>query len=497
VADQIKTIALLTCDRLPGLLRALESYIGNVKKYGRSVEFAVFDDARDPAKRETCRAELRRLKQKHAVVIRYAGLEEKKTFAEALEKDSGVDRSLIDFALFDPLQTGYTPGANRNATLLHTAGEMFYSADDDTVCEFYAMANHRPDFAITSDGHPTELHFFRDQKSALAAAIRTEKNLLAMVEDMLGCRPKDLIASTGQPPDIKAATPKSAQCIQSDTARVLVNWIGIFGDSGYVNPTFLLGQLGESRRRLLRGAEFYESIKQNRQIFRAPIKRTFGPGPFCQTTALGLDNRELLPPFLPVFRGEDFSFGNLLSRCWDNAVFGYLPWGIRHEPLTPRINQPGDILLPATYVNFFQVLEVLVKRYQAKSADSHCDPLADCGDFLQHLAQNEEAFSLSMSEAVYEHHQNLLRSYRFFLEMGNETPDYWAKDVRDFISATEKAKQSREYLIPREVRGRDNCLELCRILVQRLGRLLVAWPTMLRAAKKLACSDQRLARPIN
>jgi hypothetical protein len=61
-------------------------------------------------------------------------LEEKRRFSHRLVREGGLPKELVQLALFDVHRMGFTAGANRNALLLGTAGELMLCADDDTVC---------------------------------------------------------------------------------------------------------------------------------------------------------------------------------------------------------------------------------------------------------------------------------------------------------------------------------------------------------------------------
>jgi hypothetical protein len=486
MSDKITTIAIVTCNRLPGLIRALESYIANVKKYGREVEFAVFDDTRDPQGRENTRAELRQLKQKHTVTIRYAGKEEKVAFAAALEKESGVDRKTIEFALFDPFEFGNSVGANRNAVLLQTAGEMIYSADDDTVCEFYTLSNYRPDIAISSMPNPTELHLFKDKKAADLSAFRAEKNLLEMAEDLLGHEAAECVSRSKLPPDLKQARPEWSRDIMSGHRRVRLSWVGIFGDSGFKYPSFLLWLFGESRKRLLKDAPTYAAIKLNRQILRAPVKRTLGPGPFCQTTALGLDNRQLLPPFMPVLRGEDILFGTTLRHCFLESCFGYLPWAIRHEPMNLRANEADDIFVPASSLSLYTLLSAFMRKLKVNPTDTDVDRLIQFGKDIASIARQPASdFDRMVSDEARVHTGLLIEGLDRMLEDYKAMPDYWAKDILRYKALLEQASRRDDFQIPGEVREKPEPLKVCADLIQNLGDLFEAWPRLINSARAL------------
>ena len=78
------------------------------------------------------------------------------------------------------------------------------------------------------------------------------------------------------------------------------------------------------------------------------------PSNFCPRFVLlsqmtGVDNRELLPPYFPLFRNEDFLFGENLQFLHPNSLMVDFPWALPHLPLEERqwdrdsINRPIEL----------------------------------------------------------------------------------------------------------------------------------------------------------
>ncbi|HEX8423379.1 MAG TPA: hypothetical protein VF634_08205, partial [Pyrinomonadaceae bacterium] len=124
---QVSSVGVVTRNRPESLMRCLSSYIENGKAYGRSHDFVVMDDSESPGMRQATRDALRTLQARHGVEILYGGAEEKRSFAAALAAEGNLDPEIVNSALFDVEQCGCSIGANRNALLLHTVGELFFS----------------------------------------------------------------------------------------------------------------------------------------------------------------------------------------------------------------------------------------------------------------------------------------------------------------------------------------------------------------------------------
>lgn len=193
----IAILGILTCNRPEAAERALESYVANLTRFGRSVELAVIDDTRSAETRRGYRERLRALGKRLGRPIAYAGLEEKTRFAERLCEESGVPAEVADFALFDVEHIGSTPGANRNAFLLHGAGELVFSADDDTVCRIAAAPDLRDGLELSAGRDPAEISFFPDRDALLRHQPPEDRDLFGLHEALLGRSFADISAAHG------------------------------------------------------------------------------------------------------------------------------------------------------------------------------------------------------------------------------------------------------------------------------------------------------------
>src|ERR1700694_2830655 len=160
----ISTIAVITRERIRSLQRCLESYIENGDRADRRVEYLVVDTAPQVETRDRTREMLRGVRTRHDVAVRYAGLDERQRFADALAR-AGLPRPAIDFALFDPEGCDSLYGAARNAVLLATAGRSVLCADEGPVCILGEVQGaSREGLALSSLNDPTAIWFFPDDE---------------------------------------------------------------------------------------------------------------------------------------------------------------------------------------------------------------------------------------------------------------------------------------------------------------------------------------------
>ena len=194
----IDAITWVTRDRPALLRRSVESAVANLRLYGRRVDLKVYDDSGDARARQATRAMLAELGRREGYSVLYAGLEEKREFASALQaRAGGVNPETIEFALFDPLGIGYTPGANTNAVLLDTCGQLIVHADDDTVFRFASPPNPCSELRLSSAVDPTEIRFFESGQKRDAAVELHDADILAAHETLLGRSAADCLRQLG------------------------------------------------------------------------------------------------------------------------------------------------------------------------------------------------------------------------------------------------------------------------------------------------------------
>ena len=129
----ITSAGWVTCNRRSSLQESLQGFSRNFLAAGRRIELKIFDDSPNSVDREATRGMLAELSRQTGLPTFYSGAEEKKAFAVELVKlaaKEGIQPELVEFALFDPFGFGYTVGANLNAFLLATQGELALKLDD-------------------------------------------------------------------------------------------------------------------------------------------------------------------------------------------------------------------------------------------------------------------------------------------------------------------------------------------------------------------------------
>ena len=498
----IASIGFVTRNRGEALRRALVSYIENCRQFGREVDFAVMDDSEEASTREQHRELLRSLGRRYGVEILYAGLEEKQRYAEAMVRADRVPPEVIEFALFDVNRAGTAIGANRNALLLHTAGDLFFGADDDTVCQVATVPEATSDLAFFSESDPTEFWFFADRQQALRSVNFVEQDLLALHETMLG---RDLASVargvTKGRVQLDEVCPQLLHALRAGTGRILVTVNGLVGDSGMPSPVGLLSATRDATRaRLLRSEADYRMALTSRQVLRLAPCASVYHGSLCMSTFLAFDNRTLLPPFLPVQRNEDGVFGLLLSQCFDDGYFGHLPWALVHAAEDRRY--PSDCFQYISGRGLADIvgLSILSHLFRpgrvppAKRLEVLGLHLFELGSLT--LPDFEELIRLQLWQVCS--HQ--IASLERILRIHQDEPRFWAADLRRYMDVLREALPRPDYIVPVDLRGGRTLTEarhLSQRLVKNLGQALQWWPHLVEVARSLRARGCRVATPVS
>ena len=155
----ITSLGIPTRNRPEALARSLASYVQCSKRYRRSLQFRVCDQSDDAEVQAANVKTLAAIAQEHGVVVHYASEREKRGFAGDLAQVSGVSPDIIDFALFNEQRFACAVGANRNALLLSSVGELTVQVDDDTVCLIAPSPSWQEGLSLSSAVDPSEFWF--------------------------------------------------------------------------------------------------------------------------------------------------------------------------------------------------------------------------------------------------------------------------------------------------------------------------------------------------
>ncbi len=351
-------VFITTCDRPASLERLLDSMMraGNLSQHNA---LFVVDDSRDPANREANREAVVNFNLRSAKDICYLGAEAQQALladlvAQLPEHAAGV-RFLLDASQWEG-KPSY--GRSRTLCLLCSVGYRAIMMDDDVLCQAIHSPLRDPGIGIGSGGM-RKATFYASDAELMQSGQAADFNPLTGHASLLGSSLGHCLHTLNEGPlaeaqlrDVNAAL---ANVLRSDSP-VLVTQCGSLGDPGTGNAHW--GQfLGEdSVARLVSAPQGVAAALQNRLNWLGSSRPNIFKMPFMSQVT-GVDNSRLLPPYFPVFRGEDVLFGAMLVSMHPRSVALEYPWSVPHLPLEQRafdLNSPvpagGGIPLFARYL---------------------------------------------------------------------------------------------------------------------------------------------------
>lgn len=499
---QIGAVGVVTKDRLPSLLRCLESLCDDLDRAGRRPEVLVMDDTPSPEARRAARGALRELGRRRGARLRYAGPKDKAAYAARLARRAAVPEAVARFGLRDDLSLSRACGANHNALLLDQAGAMFLGLDDDVLCRAVRLSEPRRALRLCSAPDPTQFAFFRDAEETRARTRDVPLDLLGEHERVLGRGLGDLVDSAAGSLDLDGLEAPFLLQLTA-RARVRLSSLGLCGDSGMGSPAAYLRLQGDSRARLLRSEADYRAYCRSRQVLRGATAVTVTDSAFLMAPVVGHDARTILPPYYPVLRNNDGVFGAALRLALPDGYIAHLPYALRHEPPEPRSEQGDAVHRGAGQISGFDVILCCLAslRPPARQAGPEGHRLRALGERLEVLGVlPPPEFEAELLPLLLRLAATRAEEIARCLAAHGEAPAYWAADLRRQLAALREGAAQPGYLVPADLRPGRRTKEartLSQELVRRYGELLSAWPALFAAAAALRREGDRPSRPID
>lgn len=531
--SHITTLGFITRNRPEALARAVQSYVQGLMAQeeeqtdGRVTHLLILDDSDQPA---ACEANLTFLQetapQAKQLTLQYANPADRLAFVQKLIAQDIAPPDIIRFGLDKSDQLAHAPraGVNRNALLLASGGEMLFSADDDTLFDPVRRAPFALDVGVgvdlVLDEDPAEKFVWETEAEALAAP-----QLAAGAEGMfdfwreqaavLGKTGKELTTAVGISLADLDALPAElaplAQRLQAPESRVVATFNGLVGDNGLGFPFgftgtavgCLLPQTAATHHALTHDEAHYQMALTSRTTLRIPPRLTLSDGSYSMTTFVGLDNRHLLPPFMPLFRAQDMIWGQTVWRSDNTAVLAHLPLALRHAPLDPRRFWPGEFMRSATgYDTTRLVLDCVMAYVPPPPTTPHSprDGLIRLGQYLQELGtQSLPNFAHFVQQQAHRRNEQFLASIETTLDQYEHQPTYWATDLQQYMQTMRRAMRADEYIVPVDLRVNyppRQALEMGQLLIRLFGEWLIAWPDIVATSQALRQKGEGLGRVV-
>ena len=395
---------IITWERPQALERLLESVVSNCDT-GRLHCLYVIDDSRDADNIRQNQVLVEKFASQLKTPLQYFGQDEQQSLlhglVEKLPEHEGAIRFLADQSIWRDF---WTSGLSRNLALLLSCGRRLVMIDDDTICDVYDPPQAKPN--ITFSDEPREADFFNSEKDWASRRQPLNPDPINRHMQCLGLSFSEALTVLGQN-HFKAAGFKNATTLEISElhqgSRVLVTECGSLGCPGTDRNTWLPDMASKSLRKMLASAEKTTNSLTRRKVWSGRNQPHFSPRTnMSQIT--GFDNREMLPPYFPIERGEDRLFGYMLDFIFPTSVTLDYPWSIPHLPLPAREWRNKDLnFTPADSFPMFFVARVLGYKSACLSS-SPTDRLTALSAWFYDLA------AANNNSLIQMHHDARLRS---------------------------------------------------------------------------------------
>lgn len=482
--------AIITWERPDALARCLDSIAGNCDLANVQALYVV-DDSRDETAQSRNRDTTEAFAERSATPVYYLGADEQRAYVDRLVARVPALEDAVRFLVDRDRWSGFwTSGLARTVALLVSAGRRLLVLDDDILAEVYEPLAR--DVAPGFGDSGREAAFFGNDDEWAGSRATTETDPFARHLRSLGARLPDALGAlgAGELPE-SSFTGATVPYLEGlgDASRVLVTECGSLGDPGTARLDWITGLEGASRERLLASADTVNNALTRRNCWSGQSRPYFSSrANMSQLT--GLDNRRLLPPYLPILRGEDKLFGDMTAFLHPGSVVLDDAWAIPHKPIPERAWTDEDRQL---------CTDSAFPKFAAGWVEAHAEA-ARPGDPVSRLRRLAQLYA-DLAERDHEqlrelHIDHVLKAraedYRHLKAVQSETPDApeaWQHFVQAGIE-----RLNRELAVDPgtgPLKGHPQGLsdqaltDWWRTFWRDLSRALQAWPAIRQAAQRL------------
>lgn len=493
-------VAIITWERPAALERLLSSIASNCATEKLNTLY-VIDDSRSADNIRKNRAAV----EKHTASIKtplvYFGRDEQKILVTELVQRLPQHEDAIRL-LTDEERWGdcWSSGLSRNLALLVSCGRRLVVMDDDTICDLYAPPQPRPDITISDTQRNAD--FFASEAEWAAMHQPVNPDPINRHMQCLGLSLSDALNVLGQNNLKPAGLAHSNALLTSELeaeSPVLVTECGTLGCPGTGKNTWLPFMAPKSLEQMLSSPAKTTNALNSRKVWSGRNQPHFAPRP-NMSPIMGLDNRQMLPPYKPIFRGEDRLFGIMLDYVFPTSVTLDYPWAVPHLPIPERDWNNRDLnFTPVDAFPEFFYNSVLESKSDCRSV-SPTGRLFTLAAWFRDLAASSPATLSSLhrhsrlraDSQFLEHLQGLLSTYE-------SAPVDWQNYVRNGIRQlnVDMDKVSREDFVVKGLPVKLNSEELI-VFWQEFwagfAAALEAWPEIRQAAADLLEEREKQSR---
>jgi len=483
-------VVLITCERPKALQRLLESFLA-VCDLAQVRQCFIVDDSRSADNKSQNFDITRHYNSLVDIEISYFGDSEARSLVKTLIQRLPIYEEQIHFLIGpDRWKDYFSVGVARNYSLLLSVGNPVIVFDDDSICTAYESPFIGSGLEFSARQRQAHFYKIQDEKHYLKATgdpdpVKQHMRCLGLpVSEAL----KVMGSGTPRQDSMRHARPEFAARLNRHS-KILVTECGSLGDPGTPNNKWLATIPVESRKRLLKAESQLEIALRHRNCWLGVDRPTFKPSANISQVS-GFDNREFLPPYFPIERGEDRIFGETVSFIFPDSVCLNYPWATPHLPVPARQwSQTDNNAPPSTSFPGRLTVKTAAKKHLCQAEDPYLR-LEYLAQLFRDLANSSKASITNLhAENWLENKTARLSKLHTTLEQSTGAPQSWINYLRHSIQNTQTA--SFDVTDPPGVKGSandlmgDDLIEFWQAAWDGFGRALPAWPEIRREAKTI------------
>ena len=484
-------VAIITWERPEALERLLTSIVANcdTRKIHR---LYVIDDSRKAENISRNQALVAKFAAGAKTPLHYFGQDEQQSLLGDLTKRLPEHENAIRFlADQSRWRDHWTSGLARNLALLLSCGRRLVMMDDDTICDVYSARQPKPN--ITFSDEPREAEFFSGEQGWAAQHQELNPDPVDRHMQCLGLSFSEALNVLGQS-HLKAAGFSNASALltsELDTdSPVLMTECGSLGCPGTGSNTWLPDMAPEALKRMLASEQKTNDALNKRFAWLGRNQPHFSPRS-NMSAMTGFDNRQLLPPYLPITRGEDRLFGNMLDYIFPSAVTLDYPWAVPHLPIPQREwrEQDRDFTQGDSFPMFF--FDQVIEQKSSCLARSPDGRLATLSAWFNDLATaSDESLAALYQDTRLRDTSRQLQKLSTLLAENESAPANWQDYLQNGIKQlnADMDQASREDF---PIKGIPRAMESAELIAfwketwAGFASALNAWPEIRKAATEV------------
>lgn len=405
--------------------------------------------------------------------------------ARDVAADVGVDPEVAEFAYCGPEGIERDRGALRNTALSQAEGRPLFMIGDDLTLSGIVRTPECVRFRSRRFGTPVAPEYFPSRNAAIkehtVAPIRW--NYVERYAPGQSIQAMARACESGQY-DYADCDADLADRVFRREARIDLTCFGTIGDSAMTQVQGTLFRPPFAISDPAADTDAYQVSRETREILRLPDGLVITDHPFLVSAACAFDTSHLLPPFFPVSRGTDTVYGTMLTSLFSDSLIAHAPVAFYHDP--PEEGHDKRVFRSDVHVTAALIISLIIARIDIP--DHICDRaerLRFAGQWLCSSTRvSLRAFSRWIEDIVLEFFCQRHWQLQQLLDAYDGEPEQWADDVRKLASTLEGRITDRR-LLPIMDYGPDDqdpdtASEMFRNHLQLYGKLLVAWPDIMR-----------------